>query len=294
MRFEVWAQFGDELDTTSLVMFPAMNRDNEGELIKKGFSVVRAIDAKDEEEARRVLADWVSIRAILVGEARTRDAPPRLTDVRCCSCAEPVVCPRGHNDGVMGVGEPPELLPFDEDARKAIEKHRKSGKCPMAEPAERCLAVIQDMMPNIANGVVQNYQELNEAPTSLRKAIDDGCSDVVKMDTVHVVFDGPPGHESGRFVETEDSEGHGISAGEWVEIRGCWHLVIERPQLGDDYTNALEDDNADFLERIKELNAYVVELETKLKDVPCVVEGHESLEKAARLALDPRLIKEKP
>ena len=35
------------------------------------------------------------------------------------------------------------------------------------------------------------------------------------MSEIRIVFDGPPGPESGRFVETEDAEGHGISIGEW-------------------------------------------------------------------------------
>lgn len=34
--------------------------------------------------------------------------PPRLVDVRCRACAEPVSCPRGHQDGLMDVGEVPE------------------------------------------------------------------------------------------------------------------------------------------------------------------------------------------
>lgn len=31
--------------------------------------------------------------------------PPKLTDVRCCACGEPVCCSRGHRDGLMDVGE---------------------------------------------------------------------------------------------------------------------------------------------------------------------------------------------
>ena len=52
---------------------------------------------------------------------------------------------------------------------------------------------------------------------------------------VYVVFDGPPSHESGRFVECEDAEGHGINAGEWVERpNGWWALRIPRgPKAGD-------------------------------------------------------------
>ena len=44
---------------------------------------------------------------------------------------------------------------------------------------------------------------------------------------IDIVFDGPPSHESGRFVETEDSEGYGISIGTWIERPdGFWALRI--------------------------------------------------------------------
>lgn len=39
----------------------------------------------------------------------------------------------------------------------------------------------------------------------------------MEQDYIDVVFDGPPGHESGRFVEVEDSAGRSIRVGEWVE-----------------------------------------------------------------------------
>lgn len=31
-----------------------------------------------------------------------------------------------------------------------------------------------------------------------------------ELEEVYVVFDGPPAHESGRFVETETEDGHGV------------------------------------------------------------------------------------
>lgn len=35
------------------------------------------------------------------------------------------------------------------------------------------------------------------------------------MSEIRIVFDGPPSHESGRFVEVENTEGESISVGEW-------------------------------------------------------------------------------
>lgn len=50
-------------------------------------------------------------------------------------------------------------------------------------------------------------------------------------------FDGPPGPQSGRFIETEDEHGHGIKAGEWVrDTTGTmgesdWLLKIDTGQV---------------------------------------------------------------
>lgn len=46
--------------------------------------------------------------------------------------------------------------------------------------------------------------------------------------SIDIVFDGPPGHESGRFVEVEDTETRAsVSVGEWVHRDdGYWVLRI--------------------------------------------------------------------
>jgi hypothetical protein len=44
---------------------------------------------------------------------------------------------------------------------------------------------------------------------------------------IDIVFDGPPGHESGRFVEVENDSGASINFGEWVKRDdGYWALRI--------------------------------------------------------------------
>lgn len=48
---------------------------------------------------------------------------------------------------------------------------------------------------------------------------------------LHILFDGPPSHESGRFVEVNDDTGKSVRAGEWIEKDGFWELVIQaRPE----------------------------------------------------------------
>jgi len=42
-----------------------------------------------------------------------------------------------------------------------------------------------------------------------------------------VVFDGPPGPQSGRFIEVETNTGRSVSFGEWVKREdGYWALRI--------------------------------------------------------------------
>lgn len=44
---------------------------------------------------------------------------------------------------------------------------------------------------------------------------------------IDIVFDGPPNHEAGRFVEVENDEGTSINFGEWVQRDdGYWVLRI--------------------------------------------------------------------
>lgn len=45
------------------------------------------------------------------------------------------------------------------------------------------------------------------------------------MSYIDIVFDGPPGPESGRFVEVEDETGKSIDAGEWLESLDGFHRL---------------------------------------------------------------------
>lgn len=44
---------------------------------------------------------------------------------------------------------------------------------------------------------------------------------------IDVVFDGPPSHESGRFVEVENEAGASVRVGEWIDRgNGLWALRV--------------------------------------------------------------------
>ena len=46
---------------------------------------------------------------------------------------------------------------------------------------------------------------------------------------INIIFDGPPSHESGRFVEVETDSGESINVGEWIERKdGYWALRIDK------------------------------------------------------------------
>ena len=46
----------------------------------------------------------------------------------------------------------------------------------------------------------------------------------VLVDYIDVVFDGPPSHVSGRFVEVESPANRGVKLGEWVQDGEWWRL----------------------------------------------------------------------
>ena len=48
---------------------------------------------------------------------------------------------------------------------------------------------------------------------------------------IRIVFDGPPGPESGRFVEVENERGEGLSFGEWKHDSEFWYLEFDNPAI---------------------------------------------------------------
>jgi len=51
---------------------------------------------------------------------------------------------------------------------------------------------------------------------------------------IDIVFDGPPPHESGRFIEVEDAEGRSINVGTWLQrTDGYWVLRLSPPPTPD-------------------------------------------------------------
>lgn len=51
-------------------------------------------------------------------------------------------------------------------------------------------------------------------------------SQTKETQAINIVFDGPPGHDTGRFIEVETDDGKSINIGEWVQRGNYWVLRI--------------------------------------------------------------------
>lgn len=52
---------------------------------------------------------------------------------------------------------------------------------------------------------------------------------MAEKEFIDIVFDGPPSHESGRFVEVENREGKSIRFGEWIQRPDGYWVIRIRP-----------------------------------------------------------------
>lgn len=87
------------------------------------------------------------------------------------------------------------------------------------------------LTPELARRAIVRFAAGNVAQQQLDGAfvgpLDDECAPSGQARTVNVIFDGPPAHESGRFVEVESLDGSSFRAGKWIDRRdGTWALQI--------------------------------------------------------------------
>ena len=90
---------------------------------------------------------------------------------------------------------------------------------PAPQPSTAAIVQVMD-----AEGKYPAEKQLMTITTTTNAAPDAGLSE--KSRDLHIVFDGPPGPQSGRFVECETSDGKGVSVGKWEERENYWHLII--------------------------------------------------------------------
>lgn len=69
-----------------------------------------------------------------------------------------------------------------------------------------------------------------DGPHELACALSWARRERAQADFIDVIFDGPPGHKAGRFIEVEDPSGKSVRAGDWIDRgSGQWALRIPRP-----------------------------------------------------------------
>ena len=97
--------------------------------------------------------------------------------------------------------------------------------CPMNAPELGC-PFYDKPAPRLADRIIEDMPQYFGESISAYQA--------EMPEAVYVIFDGPPSHESGRFVEVENAQGKSVSAGEWKPNGGTVYW-----QLGPFYTDAL-------------------------------------------------------
>ena len=58
------------------------------------------------------------------------------------------------------------------------------------------------------------------------------------LEQIDIIFDGPPDHEAGRFIEVEDRYGCSISVGEWLKLERDGHTYWALRLMADVPANA--------------------------------------------------------
>ncbi len=115
--------------------------------------------------------------------------------------------------------------------------------------------LMREAAEEIRINVREQYQSL-EYPSQKRKydagmelpaQLEQAAAELERAEPIHIIFDGPPSRESGRFVEVETPDGRSINAGEWVKRDdGLWALVI--PLL-------TQDDHVDMPQSVEQARA---------------------------------------
>ena len=85
---------------------------------------------------------------------------------------------------------------------------------------------------SICSGLILHSFQVRFSILTMKKWTKIGSINMPHNQFIDIVFDGPPGPISGRFIEVEDSTGASIAYGEWIDRKdGTWALrmVDARP-----------------------------------------------------------------
>ena len=135
-------------------------------------------------------------------------------------------------------------------AEKHLEQHRQEDphelqavRRQLADTESHCRALAEDVTrekarADAAERLVTEWKKLHGEATKLWREAGDKADQLAarvtelealtpKPYTFQIRFDGPPGPESGRFVECETLDGKGVSVGHWEQDGDDWLLIVE-------------------------------------------------------------------
>lgn len=122
----------------------------------------------------------------------------------------------------------------------ALKRHREAVEAAIRAPLEAENARLRQVLERIASHghAVSRCRANTEAAIMCQEghhvAIENAAAALAGVpkapvsDYIDIVFDGPPSHESGRFVEVESPTGTSIRMGEWIQDGELWRLRIPR------------------------------------------------------------------
>ena len=127
-------------------------------------------------------------------------------------------------------GDPREVQPERPDPERLkslnaeLEKLRdKEATMPSREDYERAMREAElNAQVHSATYSPEAFATIAAYVAQLERPLPDEVAEAVD-----VVFDGPPNHEGGRFVEVENLDGASVSIGEWIDRgNGYWALRL--------------------------------------------------------------------
>ena len=109
-----------------------------------------------------------------------------------------------------------------------------SSRSWLATPAETGEPYFFDMPVDELEAIIFGPDHALPLPAAPKQDATRTDGDLRLLDTesrpIDVVFDGPPSHESGRFVELE-VDGFSVGAGEWVQRGDLWLLRLSIKEI---------------------------------------------------------------
>lgn len=153
--------------------------------------------------------------------AEDEDEPPSDPDAdRPCNCDQALALERR----AITAESRANALALKLQASEAECRERLARNQELSAALCKAEAHVRELEDRLA--ITENSRNSNHEKRLIAESEARALRDQLSRETVDVLFDGPPSHESGRFVECEDGQGKSIRAGEWSQRGEYWVLSI--------------------------------------------------------------------